>query len=132
MPKRGAGGTSGGIGRFFLGLVMMTAGGFLFLSSIKIVNNFSLGYSLYKLGGFNLTSGMVLVPFIFGVGLIFYNAKNFLGWLLTVGSLVMLFFGIIASLDFRLAPMSAFELLTILVLTVGGIGVFFSSLRAFQ
>jgi len=129
MSKRGAGGTSGGIGRFFLGLTMMTAGGYLFLNSIKVVNNFSLGYSLYRLGNLSLTSGMVLVPFIFGVGLIFYNSDNFLGWLLAAASLIMLLFGVIASINFRLAPMSAFELITILVLAVGGVGIFVSSLQ---
>lgn len=129
MSKRGAGGTSGGVGRFFLGLTMMTAGGYLFLNSIKVVNNFSLGYSLYSIGSLSLTSGMVLVPFIFGVGLIFYNSDNFLGWLLAVASLIMLLFGGIASINFRLAPMSAFELITILVLAVGGVGIFVSSLQ---
>ncbi len=132
MSKRGAGGTQGGVGRFFLGLAMMIAGGYLFLSSIKIVNNFSLGYSLYRMGGLNLTSGLVLVPFIFGVGLIFYNAKNLIGWLLATASLIMLVFGVIASIDFRLAPMSAFELMTILVLAVGGLGVFLSSLQDYK
>lgn len=132
MSKRGAGGTSGGVGRFFLGLAMMTAGGYLFLNSIKVVNNFSLGYSLYRIGSLSLTSGMVLVPFIFGIGMIFYDSNNVWGWLLAVGSLIMLLFGVIASIDFRLAPMSAFELITILVLAVGGVGIFVSSLQEFQ
>ncbi len=132
MANRGAGGTKGGVGRFFLGLAMMIAGGYLFLSSIKIVNNFSMGYSLYRVGNLSLTSGMVLVPFIFGVGLIFYNSKNFLGWLLATASLIMLLFGVIASINFRLAPISAFELITMLVLAVGGVGVFLSSLRELQ
>ncbi|PZD75423.1 hypothetical protein C1752_00043 [Acaryochloris thomasi RCC1774] len=132
MSNRGAGGTRGGVGRFFLGLAMMIAGGYLFLSSIKIVNNFSMGYSLYRIGDLSLTSGMVLVPFIFGIGLIFYNSKNFLGWLLATASLLMLLFGVIASINFRLAPMSAFELITILVLAVGGGGIFLSSLQDLQ
>lgn len=88
-----------------------------------------MGYSLYRVGNLSLTSGMVLVPFIFGVGLIFYNSKNFLGWLLATASLIMLLFGVIASINFRLAPISAFELITMLVLAVGGVGVFLSSLR---
>ena len=72
---------------------------------------------------------MVLIPFIFGVGMIFYDAKNILGWFLGIGSLIMLFFGIISSINFRFSPMSAFDLLTILVLTVGGAGLFLSSLK---
>ena len=124
---RGAGGTSGGIWRFAIGLVMMVAGGYLFLDSIRI--GFGLGYGLYRFGGFTLTSGMVLVPFIFGIGIIFYNYKNILGWLLAGGSLVALSFGVIRGIKFNLAPMSAFDLIVILVLLVGGIGLFISSFK---
>ncbi len=129
---RGAGGSEGGVGRFFIGLVMMTAGGYLFLDAVQVTHHFSWNSSLYRIGGFNLTSGMVLFPFIFGIGMVFYNAKSYLGWLLTLASLVMLIAGIIASLDFHLRGMSAFELISILVLGVGGLGLFLSSLRDFS
>ena len=128
--RRGAGGTAGGIGRFLFGLVMMISGGYLFLNAIRINHSFSFGYSIYRIGGFGVTTGMVLVPFIFGVGLVFYDSKNLLGWGLGIGSLIMLFFGIISSINFRFAPMTAFELLTIIVLMVGGAGLFLSSLKS--
>ncbi|MEM6448661.1 MAG: hypothetical protein AAF704_19145 [Cyanobacteria bacterium P01_D01_bin.123] len=127
--RRGAGGTNGGIGRFLLGLAMMVGGGYLFFSAITISNSFSLGYSLYRMGRVNVTSGMVLIPFVFGIGTIFYDGKNILGWVLAIGSLVALSLGVISSLRFQLQPKSAFELLTILVLMVGGTGLFLSSLR---
>ncbi|KAA3659985.1 MAG: hypothetical protein DWQ10_07705 [Calditrichaeota bacterium] len=128
---QGAGGTQGGVGRFFLGLIMIIGGGYLLLNAIHVTNHFSMGYGLYNFGGFRLTSGMVMIPFMFGVGIIFYNSKNFLGWLLAGGSLVMLIFGVITSINFRMRSMSAFELIVILVLLVGGIGLFLSSLRSF-
>jgi len=126
---RGAGGSEGGVGRFFLGLIMMIGGGYLLLNSIHVTHAFHLGYAIHSFGGFSLTSGMVLVPFMFGVGLIFYNSRNYLGWALAVGSLVMLVFGVIASIQFRFRAMSAFDLLVILILLVGGTGLFLSSLR---
>jgi hypothetical protein len=126
---RGAGGTNGGIGRFFIGLVMMIAGGYLFFDAIQVTQFIHFGYSLFSFGSFHLTSGMVLVPFIFGIGIIFYNAKNPLGWVLALGALVMLAFGVITSLKLSLRSMSAFELIVILVLAVGGAGLFLSSLR---
>ncbi len=125
----GAGGSQGGTGRFFLGLVMMAGGGYLFLQNIQVSLGFGLGYQFFNAWGMGITSGMVLVPFIFGVGVIFYNSSNILGWLLTVASLAMLGFGVIAQTRFHLHNMSAFELMTILVLLVGGIGMFLSSLR---
>lgn len=126
---RGAGGTQGGIGQFLIGVIMMIAGGYLFLQSIVVSNAFSLSRSLYNWGGVQITGGLVLVPFIFGIGFIFYNSRNILGWILTLSSLVMLSFGIISGIQFRLQTMSAFELLTIITLFVGGIGLFLNSLR---
>jgi len=131
MSIKGAGGTEGGMGRFFLGLVMMVGGGYMLLNAIQVTHHFSLGYRLYAVGGVGLTSGMVLIPFMFGIGLIFFNARSLFGWLLAGGSLVALVFGVIASIQFRMRPMSAFDLLVILVLLVGGIGLFLSSLRSF-
>lgn len=131
-PIQGAGGTSGGIGRFFIGLIMMVAGAYLFLDAIRVTHHFHLGNSLYNFGAFRLTTGMTLIPLIFGIGLIFYNARNPLGWILAIASLVMISFGVIASIQFRLRNMSAFELIMILILFVGGTGLFLSSLRKFD
>ncbi len=132
MPFSGAGGSKGGVGRFFIGLAMIVAGGYLFFDSIRVTHDFGFGRALFSYGGFDLTTGMVLAPFVFGVGMIFYNAKNWLGWLLAGASLVMLAFGIIASIRFRFQSMSAFDLMVILVLFVGGIGLFLSSLREYD
>jgi hypothetical protein len=126
----GAGGTEGGTGRFFLGILMMLGGGYLFLNNIQVSLGFGLGYQYFNAWGVGITSGIVLVPFLFGVGMIFYNASNILGWLLAIGSLAMLGFGVIAQTHFNLHNMSAFELLTILLMLVGGIGLFLSSLRS--
>jgi len=133
---KGAGGTSGGIGQFFIGFIMMCGGFYLLLNSITVTSNFGLGMQMYSLsafgGGFGITSGMIMFPFMFGVGIIFYNAKNIFGWLLTVGSIAALIFGVIASIRFRFSAMSAFDLIMILVLTVGGIGLFFRSLKSIE
>lgn len=129
MARRGAGGTDGGTGTFLLGIIMMIVGGYLLLNAIVVRPQFGLGMVAFRLGGIPVTSGMVLVPFIFGVGIIFYNARNWLGWLLAVGSVAALVFGVIANLTLQFGAMSAFDLLVILTLFVGGIGMFLRSLR---
>ncbi|SEW40662.1 hypothetical protein SAMN04488515_2730 [Cognatiyoonia koreensis] len=129
MARRGAGGTDGGTGTFLVGLVMMIAGGYLLLNGIIVRPRFGLGMVAFTLGGFPVTSGMVLIPFMFGVGMIFYNARNWLGWLLALGSVAALVFGVIANINLQLAAMSAFDLLVILTLFVGGLGLFLRSLR---
>jgi hypothetical protein len=130
---RGAGGTTGGIGQFFMSIVMMCGGFYLLLNSISVTTNFGLGARMYAVsafgGSYGITSGMVMIPFMFGIGLIFYNSKNVIGWLLALGSMTALIFGVIASIRFSFRAMSAFDLILILVLSVGGLGMFLRSLK---
>ena len=127
---RGAGGSDGGTGTFLIGLVMMIGGGYLLLNGIVVRPNFGMGARVFGIGGVTITSGMVLIPFIFGVGMIFYNSRNWVGWILACGALIALIFGVIANMTLELVRMSAFDLIVILVLLVGGLGLFLRSLRA--
>lgn len=126
---RGAGGTQGGIGEFLIGFAMMSGGVYLLLQSVQVTSGFALGYGIWRWGDFSVTGGMILIPFIFGVGMIFWNAKNMLGWFLAGGSLVALVFGVLASIQFHMRRMTLFELITILILAVGGAAFFFRGLR---
>ncbi len=131
---KGAGGTSGGIGHFFIGLLMMCVGFYLLLNSIVVTSSFGMGARLYNFSGYGMnyaiTGGTIMFPFIFGVVIIFYHSKNLLGWILTIGSIAALIFGVIASIRFSFIAMSAFDLISILVLSMGGLGLFLRSLKA--
>ena len=130
---RGAGGTSGGFGSFFIGLIMMCGGFYMLLNAITVSSSFGMGMRLYGFsamgGNYNITSGMIMIPFMFGVGLIFYNSKNILGWLLSLGSITGLIFGVISSIRFSFKTMTSFDLIVILVLAIGGVGLFLRSLK---
>lgn len=126
----GAGGSSGGIGHFFIGVIMMCGGFYMLLNAITVSSNFGFSSRLFGFGNnFGVTGGMIMIPFIFGIGLVFFNSKNILGWLLTLGSITALIFGVISSVRFNLRTMTTFELIVILVLAVGGLGLFLRSLK---
>lgn len=133
---KGAGGTDGGIGQFFIGFIMMSAGTYMLLNAIRVTSHFGMGMRMYGFsafgGQYGLTSGMIMIPFIFGIGFIFYNSRNPLGWLLSCGSLVAMVFGVISTIQFSFRTMTAFDLIVILVLAVGGLGLFLNSLRKFD
>lgn len=130
---KGAGGTSGGTGQFFMGLAMMCGGFYLLLNAISVNTYFGMhsnifGFSMFG-NNMGVTGGMIMIPMIFGIGMIFFNGKNWLGWLLFLGSLAAMIFGVITSIHFQLRNMSAFELIVILVLAFGGLGLFLRSLK---
>jgi len=59
----GAGGTSGGIGHFFLGLIMMCGGFYMLLESISVTSTFGFSSRLYGFsafgGSYGVTGGLV-------------------------------------------------------------------------
>lgn len=132
----GAGGSSGGIGQFFIGLIMMCGGFYMLLNAIRVTSSFGLGARLYGVSAFgnsfSITGGIIMIPFMFGVGFIFFNSKSIIGWLLSLGSITALIFGVISSVRFSMKTMSAFELIVILVLAIGGLGLFLRSLKSFN
>lgn len=133
ISMKGAGGTQGGTGQFFMGLAMMCGGFYLLFNAIQVSSSFGLGYGLYRVNAFgqgmSITTGMVMLPFIIGIVMVFFDAKSKLAWLLSLGSLTALVVGVISSIQFHFKSMSAFELIVILVLAFGGLGVFLRSLK---
>ena len=132
MTHRGAGGSEGGTGQFLMGVVMMIGGGYLLLSRIVVSPNWGFRSAVYSFGGINVTTGMIFIPFLIGVGIMFYDSRKWYGWLLTLGSLIALIFGVLSNLNVHMQRMSAFDLVIILVLLVGGLGLLLRSLRGIR
>ena len=120
---RGAGGTPGGLGTFFLGFIMLVAGGHLLTDQVIVTSG------AWRWGGYNVF-GLSLVPLLFGIGLLFVNGRSIAGWLLTLAGAVIIFVGILAHLEIYFRPTSLFNTLLMLILFIGGLGLVARSLRA--
>src|SRR6266516_7173026 len=86
----GAGGTPGGIGIFLLGFAMACAGGWLLTNQVTVSSEYFASAFMVPIVNYYMnTFGLSLVPFIIGIGFLFYNAKSLVGWLLTIAGLVI-------------------------------------------
>lgn len=119
----GAGGSRGGIGLFLFGLGMAVAGAYLLTNQVTVTSGF------WHFGGFN-AFGLSLVPLILGIGMIFFDGRSKIGWLLTFAGVVIVFAGILTNLEIYFRPTSLFNTLVMLVLLAGGLGLIARSLRA--
>ena len=120
---RGAGGTPGGIGEFLIGLAMAAAGGYLLTQQVTVTS----GY--WYLWGHN-AFGLSLLPLLFGVALLFFNARSILGWILLIAGAAIVLAGILMNLQIYFQSTSLFNTLTMLVLLFGGLGLIARSLRS--
>ncbi len=110
------GGTPGGLGHFLLGLVMTCLGGYLLLNQVMVVGSY---WNFYGPGTFGIT----LIPLLFGIGMLFFNARSMIGWLLTGAGAIFIFAGILANLHIYFQPATLFHTIVILVLLIGGLGL---------
>jgi hypothetical protein len=102
---------------------MAIAGGYLIMNQVQVTS----GY--WRWWGTN-TFGLTLIPLIIGIGLLFFNGRSIAGWLLAGGGAVIVFVGIIASLEIYFRRTSLFNLILMLVLFAGGLGLMARSLRS--
>ena len=118
---RGAGGTPGGIAEFFIGLVMTIAGAYIITNQVVVVSSF------WTVWGYN-TFGLSLIPLIIGIGMLFFNGKSIIGWVLLFVGVVIIFTGILMNLQIYFQRTSLFNTIIMIVLLAGGIGLILRSL----
>jgi hypothetical protein len=110
------GGTPGGLGKFLLGFIMICVGGYLLTNQVIVAGSY---WNFY--GG--NTFGVTLIPMLFGVGLLFWNGRSFVGWFLTGSGALFILAGVIANLHIYFQPATLFHTIVMLVLVVGGLGL---------
>ena len=102
--------------QFIIGLVMLTAGGYWFMSSVTVTTGF---YGL-RLGNMQISGGLVVVPFIAGIIWLFLNIGSIGAKILTCLGLVIILASVIMSTQFVFRSRTLYEYLIILVLIFGG------------
>jgi uncharacterized protein len=119
---RGAGGTKGGIGEFLLGLALMVVGGYLLMNQITVSTG------AWLIGGVN-AFGLLLIPFVIGVVLVFLKGNSTPGWLLIGLSVLCMIAGVIINLNVYFRSTSLFNTLGILALLGAGLGLLLRAVR---
>jgi hypothetical protein len=122
-PPRGAGGTPGGIGQFFIGLAMAAVGGYLLLNQVQVTTSF---WHFGQYGGFGLT----LLPLLVGVAFLFYDGKSVVGWVLVGLGAAIILANILMNMDIYFRTTTLFNTILMLGLLFGGLGLIARSLRS--
>lgn len=121
--RQGAGGTPGGVGQFFVGLIMASAGAYLILNQVQVTTSF---WRFGQYGGFGLT----LLPLLAGVAFLFYNGRSVVGWLLTSVGAAIILANVLMNMDIYFRQTTLFNTLVMLGLLFGGLGLIARSLKS--
>jgi hypothetical protein len=117
------GGTSGGLGAFVAGVLMVAGGGYLLLNQVQVTTSY---WSFGGQGSF----GLSLLPLLAGIAFLFFDGRSLIGWLLTAVGAVIILAGVLMHMDIYFRQTSLFNTLVMLGLLVGGLGLVARSLRS--
>ena len=120
----GPGGTPGGVGTFLVGLACSIMGGYLIMNQVQVTS----GY--WQWFGPN-TFGLTLIPLAIGIGLLFFNAKSIVGWVVAGATILIIFTGILSNLVIYFRQTSLFNVILILTLFAGGLGLMARAFRRY-
>jgi hypothetical protein len=121
-PLKDVGGTPGGLGDFLIGFAMACIGGYLLSNQVSVVGSY---WSFYGTSTFGIT----LIPMLIGIGMMFFNGRSVIGWLLTVAGALFILAGVIANMHIYFQPTSLFNTLVMLILLVSGLGLIARAIR---
>jgi hypothetical protein len=113
----------GGAVRLLAGMVMVGAGSWLLTTQVTVQSSFWLfrGHSMF---------GLTLLPFLFGIAILFFNGRSRSGILLTLLGLLLMFLGVLDSREIYFRPASLLRTLVMFSLLAGGIGLIVRTLMA--
>ncbi|HEZ7987189.1 MAG TPA: hypothetical protein RWO09_09720 [Ruminococcus sp.] len=76
---------------FFLGLLMLGGGLFMIFQNIVVTSSWGFGGHFLRIGSFDLPNGMIMLPLISGIFMLFMMNKKIFGWVvLSIGILIVL------------------------------------------
>ena len=116
------GGTPGGLGEFALGFIMTCVGGYLISNQVTVMGSY---WSFWGANSF----GVTLIPLLFGVGILFFNGRSTIGWLLTIAGALFILAGVIANMHIYFQQTSLFNVMVMLILLVGGLALIAKGIR---
>ncbi len=116
------GGTPGGLGHFLIGFAMACVGAYLLSNQVTVMGSY---WSFYGASTFGIT----LIPMLMGIGVLFFDGRSMIGWLLTGAGALFILAGVIANMHIYFQPTTLFNTLIMLILLVGGLGLIARSIR---
>ena len=107
--------------QFLAGLAMLIVGLFIFSQKVMVSSGF-FGHG-FRLGGFHMGNGLIMVPFIIGVVWMFASEGSFASKVFTAVGVLIIIVAIIMTTRISLVYMTLYEWVLILVLIFGGAGL---------
>lgn len=110
--------------QFFIGVILLGAG--LFMLSKRVMVHSS--WYVWRIGGFDLSSGTITIPLIIGIIWYFFNSKSIAPKIIITLSIIFIVLSIIMSVRINFVTTSMFDYVLIFGMSAAGSGLLLKTL----
>ena len=110
--------------QFFIGVILLGAG--LFMLSKRVMVHSS--WYVWRIGGFDLSSGTITIPLIIGIIWYFFNSKSIAPKIIITLSVIFIVISIIMSVRINFVTTSMFDYILIFGMAAAGSGLLLKTL----
>lgn len=110
--------------QFFIGVILLGAG--LFMLSKRVMVHSS--WYVWRIGGFDLSSGTITIPLILGIIWYFFNSKSIVPKIIITLSVIFIVLSIIMSVRINFVTTSMFDYVLIFGMSAAGSGLLLKTL----
>lgn len=89
---------------FFLGILLLGIGIFMVFQATRVEASWHIWY----LGSWGMPTGLVAVPLLIGIGVLFYNKRSAIGWIVIILGIAFILITIIMSVNIRFKSTSLY------------------------
>ena len=113
---------------FFLGLLMFGAGLFMIFQNAQVRSNLGYGGYFYHIGNWNVPNGLIMLPLIAGIFMLFMMEKRIFGWIVTILGIIFILMTILMNVRIEWRTTSAYVFVIMFGLTAAGGGLLMRAL----
>ena len=110
--------------QFFLGIVLLSVGLFMLSKRVMVHSN----WHSWRIGGFSLSLGTIIIPLMIGVIWYFFNHKSIIPKIIITISIILIIVSIIMSVSIHFVTTSMFDYILILGMSAAGAGLLLKTL----
>ncbi|MBP5581245.1 MAG: hypothetical protein J6X85_05595 [Ruminococcus sp.] len=105
---------------FFIGLLLLGGGLFMIFQNIEVTSSWGYGGLFFRIGGFGLPNGLIMLPIIIGIGMLFLMDKKIFGWVVLSIGIIIVLLSVMMTTHFHWIRSSAFTFIVMFGMTAAG------------
>ena len=108
---------------FFVGLLLLGGGLYMIFQNIEVTSSWGYGGHFLSFGGFHLANGLIMLPIIIGIAMLFLMEKKIYGWIVLSIGIVIVLLSVMLTTRLHWVRSNAFTFIVMFGLTAAGGGM---------